>query len=221
MRRYLILVVVVLIQLCIGGIYAWSNLARSLTDDYGLMEWQAQLIFGFNIAAFALMMLFAGPLLDRRGPKLPVLIGGCLFAVGLLLASFSQGDFPLLLMGYGVIAGAGIGFIYLCPISVAVRWFPRRKGLVTGVAVAGFGGGAIVLSSAIEGLLGAGLSPLDIFLWMGIIYGVVILVSGMVLANPPDSPPHRRLPTSCLVSVEIPASGVYSALCSPGPSPGC
>jgi len=189
MRRWLILVVVVLVQLCIGGIYAWSNLARALTDEYGLFEWQAQLIFGVNIAVFALTMLFAGPLLDRRGPRTPILIGGILFAAGLLVASFSQGSFIVLLVGYGVIAGAGIGFVYLCPISTAGRWFPKRKGLVTGVAVAGFGGGAVILSGLIEVLLDSGLSPLDIFLWIGIIYGAVILSGGFVLANPPDSPP--------------------------------
>ncbi|HUT99017.1 MAG TPA: MFS transporter [bacterium] len=189
MRRWLILAVVVLVQLCIGGIYAWSNLARALTEAYGLAEWQSQLIFGVNIAVFALTMLFAGPLLDRRGPRKPTLVGGCLFAAGLLVASFSGGRFPLLLVGYGLVAGTGLGFVYLCPISTAVRWFPKRKGLVTGVAVAGFGGGAVVLSNLIEGLLAAGLTPLDIFLWIGVVYGVLILIGGSLLANPPDSPP--------------------------------
>jgi OFA family oxalate/formate antiporter-like MFS transporter len=188
MRRWLILAVVVLVQLCIGGIYAWSNLARALTDEYGLFEWQAQLIFGVNIAAFALTMLFAGPLLDRRGPRRPTLIGGGLFAAGLLVASLSGGRFPLLLAGYGVVAGTGLGFVYLCPISTAVRWFPKRKGLVTGVAVAGFGGGAIILSNLIERLLADGLTPLDVFLWVGVVYGALILVGGSLLANPPDSP---------------------------------
>ncbi|OGD75084.1 MAG: hypothetical protein A2Y64_06000 [Candidatus Coatesbacteria bacterium RBG_13_66_14] len=189
MRRWYILVAVVLVQLCIGGIYAWSNLARALTDEYGLFEWQAQLIFGVNIAVFALTMLLAGPLLDRRGPRTPVLIGGALFTAGLLVASFSQGCFIVLLVGYGVVAGAGIGFVYLCPISTAARWFPERKGLVTGVAVAGFGGGAAILSGLIEVLLGAGLNPLEIFLWIGIIYGALIFIGGFVLVNPPNSPP--------------------------------
>ncbi|MCX7022093.1 MAG: MFS transporter, partial [bacterium] len=189
MRRWLILAVVVIVQLCIGGIYAWSNLARALTDVYGLAEWQAQLVFGVSIAVFALTMLFAGPLLDRRGPKIPTLIGGCLFAAGLLVASFSGGRFPLLLVGYGLVAGTGLGFVYLCPISAAARWFPKRKGLVTGVAVAGFGGGAVILSILIEGMLAEGLTPLDIFRWIGIVYGVLILIGGSLLANPPDSPP--------------------------------
>jgi OFA family oxalate/formate antiporter-like MFS transporter len=189
MRRWLILAVVVIVQLCIGGIYAWSNLARALTDAYGLAEWQAQLVFGVSIAVFALTMLFAGPLLDRRGPKIPTLIGGCLFAAGLLVASFSGGRFPLLLVGYGLVAGTGLGFVYLCPISTAARWFPKRKGLVTGVAVAGFGGGAVILSILIEGMLAEGLTPLDIFRWIGIAYGVLILIGGSLLANPPDSPP--------------------------------
>lgn len=186
-RRWLILAAVVLVQLCVGGIYAWSAIAKPLADDYGLMEWQAQLIFGINIAVFALTMLFAGPLLDRRGPRLPVIIGGLLFAVGLLLAGFSGGRFLWLLLGYGVVAGAGIGFVYLCPIATAGRWFPKRKGLVTGVAVAGFGGGAVLLSTLVEGLLARGLTPLEIFGWIGPGYGLLILLCALVFRNPPGS----------------------------------
>ncbi|MBD3399433.1 MAG: MFS transporter [Candidatus Coatesbacteria bacterium] len=186
-RRWLILAAVVLVQLCVGGIYAWSAIAKPLTADYGLMEWQGQLIFGLNIAVFALTMLFAGRLLDRRGPTLPVTIGGLLFAAGLLIASLSGGRFIWLLLGYGVVAGAGIGFVYLCPIATAGRWFPKRKGLVTGVAVAGFGGGAILLSTVIETLLAHGLGPLQIFQWVGLAYGALIIVCAFILANPPGA----------------------------------
>jgi len=187
MRRYLILVSAVLMQLALGGIYAWSTFVAPLRANYGLATWQTQLIFGLSIVFFVLTMLVAGKLLDRKGPRLPAMIGGVLFLAGLVVASLSKGNFVMLLLGYGVISGTGIGFAYLCPIGTAARWFPKHKGLITGVAVAGFGGGAMVLALLAKSLMAGGMDVLEVFRWVGLGYGAVVILAGLMLVNPPGA----------------------------------
>jgi OFA family oxalate/formate antiporter-like MFS transporter len=109
-------------------------------------------------------------------------IGGVLFGAGYLIASLSA-SYAVILIGIGVLAGAGIGFGYVCPLATCVKWFPRQKGLITGVSVAGFGAGAILLSSLAQALLGSH-SLLSVFRIIGISYGVVIVASAVVLSVP-------------------------------------
>ena len=108
---------------------------------------------------------------------------------GYVVASFSEGAFVLLLLGLGIIAGSGIGFCYVCTLSVSMKWFPGRKGLVTGVTVAGFGGGAILLSSAAELLLSGGMDVLVFFRWFGLCSGLLLFGAASLLADPLDTQP--------------------------------
>jgi OFA family oxalate/formate antiporter-like MFS transporter len=142
------------------------------------------------IAVFTLAMIPAGRLLHRRGPRLTAGIGATLFALGYTLASFSEGSYPVLLASLGVIAGAGIGFGYVCPLTLTMRWFPRNKGLATGAAVAAFGSGAILLSLLAENLLYADslrLDVLDVFRFVGLVMGSTALISAMFLREPLSS----------------------------------
>jgi len=138
--RYLNLLASVLIQLCLGGIYAWSGFVPQLNASYGISVAQTQLVFGVSIAMFTGAMVWSARLVEHRGPRVVASIGGVLFGLGYLTASFSGGHFPVLLLGIGVLAGIGTGFGYSCLLPNCMRWFPDHKGLVTGVAVAGFGG---------------------------------------------------------------------------------
>ena len=182
--RYLVLLASVLIQVCLGGLYAWSSFVPALREVYCLSSAQTQLVFGAMIAVFTLAMVPAGRLLDKRGPRLPALVGGLLFATGYLTASFSHGSFALLLLGIGLVAGVGTGFGYVCPLATGMRWFPRQKGLVTGVAVAGFGAGAVALSTLAESLFARGLDTLAIFRWVGLGYGAIIMGSALLMRFP-------------------------------------
>jgi OFA family oxalate/formate antiporter-like MFS transporter len=185
--KYLILAASVLIQVCLGGLYAWSSFVPALHDAYDLSFAQTQVIFGGLIAVFTLAMVPAGRLLNRVGPQVIAGIGGLLFGAGYLLASYSGGSFWVLLAGVGLLAGLGTGMGYVCPLAMCAKWFPRRKGLVTGLAVAGFGGGAVLLSSLAEVLFARGLGVLEIFRWVGIAYGGAILLSALVLHAPQGS----------------------------------
>jgi OFA family oxalate/formate antiporter-like MFS transporter len=184
MTKYVVLVASVLIQVCIGGLYAWSEFVPALEQTHGLSTAQTQLIFGTLIAVFTVSMVFAGRLLNRIGPRWVAAAGGVAFGAGYGIASRSGGGFGLLLLGIGVIAGIGTGFCYVCPLTMCVKWFPRRKGLVTGVAVAGFGGGAVVLSYLSELFFEMDMGVLEIFESVGLLYGAVILLAALTLRLP-------------------------------------
>lgn len=187
MYRYVVLAASVIIQLCIGGIYAWSVFVSPLVSEYGFSTAQTQVVFGVTLAAFPIAMVFAGRLQEKRGPRLVATIGGFLFGCGYVLASISGGAFPFILLGIGVIGGAGIGFCYVCPLATCVKWFPKYKGLVTGLAVAGFGGGAVLLSLMASTLIDHGSNVLEVFRVVGLVYGVVLVSCAMLLRNPRDT----------------------------------
>ncbi|MBD3394104.1 MAG: MFS transporter, partial [Chitinivibrionales bacterium] len=131
-NRWLVLVAGCLIQTVLGGIYAWSTFVPYLIKDYGLSTGQCGFIFGVTILTFASTMIFTGRVLIKKGPRFTALIAAGLFTSGYLFASMSGGSFALLLLSLGGIVGIGIGFGYVCPLSVGMKWFPDKKGLVTG-----------------------------------------------------------------------------------------
>lgn len=202
MRKIRVLLASILIQSCLGGIYAWSAFSTSLCERYGLTSAQAGLIFGSTILSFTLAMVWAGRLLEPLGPRRVCAIGAVLYGSGHLLASFSSGSFAALFLCISLVAGMGIGFCYVCPLAACMRWFPRRKGLITGLTVAGFGAGGLVLANAVSWLGGAGADALQIFRWIGIVYGALILLGASQLGRPPQAraarwldavPPYREV----------------------------
>lgn len=197
MAKYLILLASVLIQTCIGGLYAWSEFVPALKDGYGLSTAQTQVIFGALIAVFTVSMVFAGRLMRRSGPAPVAAIGGALFGGGYLLASYSGGSFWPLFAGISIVSGIGTGFCYVCPLAMCAKWFPRRKGLVTGVAMAGFGGGAVLLSGLGEAMFARGYDVLSVFRGVGVLYGAVIFLAALPLRFPPG--------------IEIPKTGHHTA----------
>ncbi len=199
--RYAVLAASLLIQVCLGGLYAWSSFVPALRDGYGLSSAQTQVVFGLLIAVFTVAMVPAGRVLPRRGPKLLTLAGGMLFGAGYVLASFSGGTYALLLLGIGVLAGIGTGLGYVCPLATGVRWFPRHKGLVTGLSVAGFGAGAVLLSTLTEVLLARGVDVLAVFRWIGLGYGLVITACSLVMRFPPSSQGPQPAPGRSSVAI--------------------
>ncbi|MCX8038119.1 MAG: MFS transporter [Candidatus Sumerlaeia bacterium] len=183
-QRYVVLAASVLIQLCLGSVYAWSTFVPALRASYGLSAGRAGLLFGVTIAVFTLTMVWAGRLQETYGPRRVAAVGGLCFGLGYLLASLSAGQFVLILLGIGLMAGAGIGLGYVCPLATCIKWFPEAKGLVTGIAVAGFGGGAILLSEVAEELLSQGWDVLMVFRGIGVVYGAVIVSAAQGLAVP-------------------------------------
>lgn len=192
--RYALLAAVVLIQGCLGGIYAWSTFVPALHGTWGLSMAQTQLLFGVLIGVFTLVMVPAGRLVRRLGPRPITIFGGILFGGGFLLAAGSGGRFGLLFVGIVLLAGAGIGCCYVCALTAGAAWFPERKGLVTGFAVAGFGGGAVFLAFLGERLLAWGMDVLRVFGLVGVMYGAVIVGAAMFLSLPTATRTSRAKP---------------------------
>ncbi len=218
MRRWRVLGAGVLLQLVLGGIYAWSVFVPHLTEEHGLSRGECGLIFGMMIAMFTLAMIPAGRLLKRTGPRCTAGVGALLFGAGYLVASVSGGRLPVLLLGLGLLTGSGIGFGYVCPLTVGMRWFPRNRGLVTGVAVGGFGGGAILLGLLAENLLLERHWPvLAVFRVVGIGLGALAFLGAMGLSEPPEETstrskaPHKPLcPHLASRSFRLAALGMFS-----------
>lgn len=186
-QKWVVLAAGVVLQAVLGGIYAWSAFVPPL-NDAGLSKGQCGAIFGLTIAVFALAMIPAGKFMQRFGPRITAVIGSLLFTAGYMLASQSEGDFLALLLSYGLIVGTGIGFGYVCPLTTGMKWFPENRGLVTGVAVAGFGGGAIVLSSVAEYLLySQNYSVFALFRFTGLVFGSLAFIASLFISEPPST----------------------------------
>jgi len=183
-RRAVAVIASIFIMCCSGSVYAWSIFVAPLRAEFGLSSAQTQLIFGFIIASFTITMLFVGRIEIRLGPKKTAAIGAVLFSAGYLLASFSGGSFLVILAGVSVISGAGMGFGYVTVLTTLVKWFPGHKGLATGIAVAGFGSGAILLSQVAQPILKTGMAVTEIFRYIGILYGVLFLVCALFISAP-------------------------------------
>ncbi len=196
MKRWTVLFAGVILQLIIGGVYAWSVFVPALESEYHFTKGRSALIFGLIIAVFSLAMIPAGRSLRRFGPRKTAAFGAVLFGGGYLLASLAGGHYLLTLLSLGVVSGTGIGFVYICPLTVGMQWFPERKGLVTGVSVAGFGGGAVVVSSAASYLLAQpDTGILDIFRILGLVLGLLAFFSSLLLSTP-ESRSSRPAPNA-------------------------
>lgn len=182
-KPWIIVLGAVLIQLCIGAVYSWSLFNEPLIAKFGWSKNDVVFTFSIVIFVFALTTIFSGRLQDKIGPKKVSLIGGIIYGVGLILTSTATSIVQLHIY-YGVIAGIGIGFCYVCPLSTCIKWFPDKKGLITGITVGAFGLGSLIFKTIIESLLSSvGVS--QTFLCLGIIYLVLILVGAQFLKLPP------------------------------------
>lgn len=185
MRRYIILLGAVAMQLCLGATYAWPVFVRPLRDLTGLSQAAVQLPFTVFYFAFPVTVIFSGFVLTRLGPGRSAAAGGFLFGAGWLLASLGSQHFVLTVLGIGLLAGAGVGLAYVVPLAVLVQWFPNQKGLVTGVAVAGFGGGAALISQIAGRLISAeGYTPYAVFGMFGVAFILIATTAGLSMKFP-------------------------------------
>jgi OFA family oxalate/formate antiporter-like MFS transporter len=128
---------------------------------------------------------FGGLWLNHKGPKIVALTGGFLYGGGVFLASFSDHKLWWLYLTHGIIGGVGVGFSYIVPMAVLVKWFPERRGLITGVAVGGFGAGALITAPVATRLIQS-VGVLSTFAYLGAAYLIVAVVSGYFMQNPTD-----------------------------------
>lgn len=182
--RWLVVVAGLIIQLCLGAIYSWSVFVNPLKETYGFTTTQTQIIFSVALATFAIVMVLAGKWQDKVGPRRVAITGGILLGVGYMLARFAEGSFLKLIITIGLISGAGLGFGYVCPIAACVKWFPDKRGLITGLSVAGFGAGAWIFAQLASSLIeSVGISAT--FMMLGNIFIAAIVLSSLLMINPP------------------------------------
>ncbi|NKB72452.1 MAG: MFS transporter [Candidatus Latescibacteria bacterium] len=211
-NRWSVVVGALVVQIVLGTVYAFSVFVRPLEAEFGWSRATTQWAFSIALASFALAMIPAGRLQDRIGPRKVASIGGLLLGLSFVLgALLVAGSRPwALYLTYGVLGGAGIGFAYVCPIAAAVKWFPDKKGLITGLAVAGFGAGALFFAGPASSLLlppadgqslglshvllvglgiesggGFGIGWKAFFVLHGIVCAVGVILGAMLLRNPP------------------------------------
>ncbi len=187
MNRGLVVVGAILIQLALGAIYAWSVFTPSLTAE-GWAKADTQWVFAIGLASFAVFMVLAGKKLASWGPQKLAWIGGIVLGIGYLLAGLIGGtSFWALTLLIGLVGGAGIGLAYVVPIAVGMRWFPDKKGLITGLAVAGFGFGAMlwVKLAGSWGHLIADLGLSTTFIIYGVAFAIMVIIGGLGMRFPP------------------------------------
>jgi OFA family oxalate/formate antiporter-like MFS transporter len=174
-----------LMQMALGALYAWSVFRVPLSKQF---HWSIeQVTFTFTISIFVLGVsaFFGGLWLNKKGPRVVALTGGFLYGLGVFLASFSADKLWWLYLSYGLIGGIGVGFSYIVPVAVLVKWFPDRRGLITGIAVGGFGAGALVTAPVATRLIQS-VGVLHTFAYLGVAYLVITMATGYLMQNPPD-----------------------------------
>ncbi len=183
-NRWTIAVAGVVMQVALGAIYAWSVFRTPLVKAFG---WSiSEVTLTFTIAVFTVgWAAFAGGLwMKAKGPRIVGITSGILYGLGVMLARFSDQGLWVLYATYGLIAGIGIGFGYIVPVATLVKWFPDRRGFITGVAVAGFGAGALVTAPIATRLIQS-IGVLNTFAVLGVIYLVLVTGSALFISDPP------------------------------------
>lgn len=183
-NKWVVLFAGIIIQTVLGGIYAWSTFVPELVEKYALTKAQCGFIFGLKIGVFTLAMILAGWVFTKRGPRFTAIIGSLLYMSGFFLAFLSKGNYIYLLLSFGIVTGSGIGFGYVCPLATGMKWFPEKKGLITGISVAGFGGGAVLFSYFAQHFFSQGLDVLELFRYISLGFGTLILIASMFLSEP-------------------------------------
>jgi MFS transporter, OFA family, oxalate/formate antiporter len=174
-----------LLNVALGTYYAWSVFVPALEREFGWTRPQTSLVATIDMVMLASMFMVAGLLQDRIGPRTVATIGGLLFSLGLLLASFIH-SLGALYLTWGVMVGAGLGFGYLAPITVGSKWFPDQRGLVNGLAIGIFAAGSGIFGP-IAGIFVERVGWRTTFQLMALLFFAFTMVGAYLLKNPPES----------------------------------
>jgi OFA family oxalate/formate antiporter-like MFS transporter len=187
--RWVLVILGMLINLCLGSIYSWSvfvgPLAAYFSEELGREVSANEVLLPFSVflAFFALTMPLAGKYIEEWGPRNTTVVGGVLTGLGWLLASMVS-SVEMLYVVYGIVGGIGVGIAYGVPVAVSARWFPDRRGLAVGLTVLGFGFSAF-LTANIADLLIAAAGVMATFRIFGIAFLLLIVLLALPLAFPP------------------------------------
>jgi MFS transporter, OFA family, oxalate/formate antiporter len=186
-NRWGIAAAAVCMQICLGAVYGWSVFKKPLMSGEHWSETSVQFNFTLAILILGIGTIIGGLWLDKVGPRKVATAAGVIYGVGYLLSGFAAAHHSLngLYFGYGIIGGLGMGMGYICPVATLVKWFPDRRGLMTGIAVCGYGFGAAVMSPFAAWEI-IHYSVAATFWTLGIVYLVVVVAAAQFYANPPQ-----------------------------------
>src|SRR5579884_3428708 len=186
-NRWGIAVAAVVMQVALGAVYGWSVFVRPLMAAEHWPLPSVSLTFTLAVAFLGVGTVIGGLWQDRVGPRLVASVAGVLYGAGFLISTWavSRGSLTGLYLGYGVVGGIGMGMGYICPVATITKWFPDRRGLMTGVAVMGYGAGALVMSPiAARMIISSGIPAT--FAVFGAVYLVVVVICAQFYRNPPQ-----------------------------------
>ena len=172
-----------LVLLCLGTVYSWSIFRRPLEAELNLTATQSLLPYMIALLCYAITMPIAGFYITRMGTRLMTAIGAIVVGIGYSLASFADG-IGVMVLGYGVIAGIGVGITYGIPMAVAARWFPDKKGLAVGLTIVGFGLSPLVTAPLAKGLIDT-YGVQRSLLILGVTFTLIILAISTTMTLPP------------------------------------
>ncbi len=188
-NRWLIAIMGTTLQLVLGTVYAWSFFQKPIMAAYGWNNVQVMWIFSIAICFLGIGATIGGLNLAKFGPRKLATTGAVMWGLGWLIGSFAMSiqNLPLFYLGYGVIGGLGLGLGYVTPVATAAKWFPDRKGFITGMVVMGFGLGALLMSKLVAPLIMDAVAN-DLpaaFLYIGIVLLAMGIPAGLIMKNPP------------------------------------
>jgi MFS transporter, OFA family, oxalate/formate antiporter len=184
-NRWTIAIAGVFLQIALGAVYAWSVFRIPLHKQFGWTISQITLTFTISIFMLGFAAFVGGLWMNRVGPRVVALTAGVLYSAGVFLASFSANNLWWLYLSYGFIGGIGLGLGYIVPVATLVKWFPDKRGLITGIAVGGFGAGALITAPVAARLIQT-VGVLPTFAYLGIGYFVITVVASLFMQNPPE-----------------------------------
>jgi OFA family oxalate/formate antiporter-like MFS transporter len=174
----------VVMQIALGAVYAWSVFRIPLTKAFGWTISQVTLTFTIAILMLGFAAFVGGLWMRKSGPRRVALVAGIFYGAGVFLASFSGGHLYWLYFSYGFLGGIGLGLGYIVPVATLVKWFPDKRGMITGIAVAGFGAGALITAPVASRLI-ASVGVLKTFAILGIAYFFAVTIPALFMKDPP------------------------------------
>jgi len=172
-------------QLALGAVYAWSVFRDPLMKSFGWSISEVTLTFSIAILVLGFASFVGGLWMSRVGPRTVGVAAGICYGLGVALASLSAGRLWVLYLSYGLLGGLGLGLGYIVPVATLVKWFPDRRGFITGLAVAGFGAGALVTAPVAATLIQQ-VGVLHTLAILGIAYLVMVVAGASLMQNPPE-----------------------------------
>lgn len=185
-NRWLIALAGIVMQVCLGTVYGWSVFTKPLMASHNWSNSDVTLTFTIAIGCLAIASAVGGYILDTKGARIVATLGGILFGLGTIVTGYGDqiGSLKVIYIGYGLICGLGLGFGYITPIATLVKWFPDKRGLITGLAVMGFGLGSLILT-VLSPVMIASMGTAMTFYIFGIVFLVTVTAAAQLMVEPP------------------------------------